>query len=80
MARVLTFGYNADFVLNFSTFGIKDHALKLLTSLRDKREEIDVSEFRYATIVPRDITAYGSLQGAGSSSDIRLPQLRWNRR
>ena len=41
--RVLTFGYNADFVGNYSTYGIREHASKLLTSLRDKREEPDVS-------------------------------------
>ncbi|KAK4167842.1 hypothetical protein QBC43DRAFT_192522, partial [Cladorrhinum sp. PSN259] len=39
-ARIMTFGYNADF-LSTSTYGIRDHAKKLLTSLRDKREELD---------------------------------------
>jgi len=37
--RVMTFGYNADLVMNTSTYGIRDHATKLLSSLRDKREE-----------------------------------------
>jgi hypothetical protein len=37
--RVMTFGYNADLVLNYSISSIKEHATKLLTSLRDEREE-----------------------------------------
>lgn len=41
-ARIMTFGYNADIALNYSTYGIKDHATKLLTDLRDRREEQDV--------------------------------------
>ncbi|RYP53829.1 hypothetical protein DL768_001280 [Monosporascus sp. mg162] len=40
-ARVLTFGYNADLAWNYSTYGIRDHATMLLTSLRDKRDEPD---------------------------------------
>ena len=40
--RVMTFGYNADLAMNYSTLGIKDHATKLLTSLRDEREEHEV--------------------------------------
>jgi hypothetical protein len=49
-ARVLTFGYNADLALNYSTYGIKDHALKLLTCLRDKREEANVSVLSWHAI------------------------------
>lgn len=40
-ARVLTFGYNADLTMNTSTYGMRDHATKLLSSLRDKRDEPD---------------------------------------
>ncbi|OIW33004.1 hypothetical protein CONLIGDRAFT_570241, partial [Coniochaeta ligniaria NRRL 30616] len=40
-ARILTFGYNADLTMNTSTYGMRDHATKLLSSLRDKREEPD---------------------------------------
>lgn len=43
-ARVMTFGYNADFALNYSTYGIRDHAVQLLTMLRDKREKYDVCQ------------------------------------
>jgi hypothetical protein len=42
-ARVMSFGYAANILLNSSTFSIRDHAMKLLTALRDKREEQDVS-------------------------------------
>jgi hypothetical protein len=42
-ARVMTFGYNADLAMNYSTLGIRDHATVLLSSLRDKREEPEVS-------------------------------------
>ncbi|KAI5457511.1 hypothetical protein BGZ63DRAFT_80114 [Mariannaea sp. PMI_226] len=36
-ARIMTFGYNADLVINFSALGIRDHARKLLSLLRDER-------------------------------------------
>jgi hypothetical protein len=42
-ARVMTFGYNADMVNNYSTSNIRDHARKLLSLLRNKRDEGDVS-------------------------------------
>ncbi|KAK4236388.1 hypothetical protein C8A03DRAFT_45622 [Achaetomium macrosporum] len=37
--RVMTFGYNASVVGNTSVAGIRGHARKLLTLLRDKRED-----------------------------------------
>ncbi|KAK4032074.1 Alpha/Beta hydrolase protein [Parachaetomium inaequale] len=37
--RVMTFGYNASIVGNTSVAGIRDNARKLLTLLRDKRED-----------------------------------------
>jgi hypothetical protein len=43
-ARIMTFGYNADVVNNFSTFGIRDHARKLLSLLRNKRDTEDTSD------------------------------------
>ncbi|KAF2793083.1 hypothetical protein K505DRAFT_325724, partial [Melanomma pulvis-pyrius CBS 109.77] len=36
-ARIMTFGYNADVVGNFSTLQVRDHSRKLLSLLRDKR-------------------------------------------
>lgn len=42
-ARILTFGYNADLAMNYSTYDLRDHAIALLTSLRDKREQQHVS-------------------------------------
>jgi hypothetical protein len=42
-ARVMTFGYNADMINNYSTSNIRDHARKLLSLLRDKRDEEEVS-------------------------------------
>jgi hypothetical protein len=44
-ARIMTFGYNANLAKNYSTLSIRDHATKLLASLRDKREEPDVRDF-----------------------------------
>ncbi|KAH7204891.1 ankyrin repeat-containing domain protein [Fusarium redolens] len=40
-ARVLTFGYDASFARNYSTYGIREHATMLLARLRDNREERD---------------------------------------
>ncbi|KAN0120203.1 ankyrin [Hyaloscypha variabilis] len=40
-ARVMTFGYNADMINNYSTSNIRDHARKLLSMLRNKRDEGD---------------------------------------
>jgi hypothetical protein len=42
-ARVMTFGYNADMTNNYSTSNVRDHARKLLSLLRDKRDEGEVS-------------------------------------
>ena len=49
-ARVMTFGYNADVAFGNSTADILDHAKDLLSSLIDKREEVDVGCSRPAFI------------------------------
>jgi hypothetical protein len=41
--RVMSFGYNANVAFGNTTATIKDHAIGLLTSLVDKREEEDAS-------------------------------------
>jgi hypothetical protein len=43
-ARVMTFGYNADIIANTSIAGIRDNARKLLSTLRDKREDDDEND------------------------------------
>ncbi|KAH7069381.1 Alpha/Beta hydrolase protein [Paraphoma chrysanthemicola] len=40
-ARVMTFGYNANVVNNFSSFGIREHARTLLTRLKTKRDKLN---------------------------------------
>ena len=42
-ARIMTFGYNASIVGNFSTLRIRDHARKLLSLLRNKRDTEEAS-------------------------------------
>jgi hypothetical protein len=42
-ARIMTFGYNADMINNYSTSNIRDHARKLLSLLRNKRDEGEVN-------------------------------------
>lgn len=42
-ARVMTFGYNADVAFGNTTASIKDHAVDLLGSLIDLRENLSVS-------------------------------------
>ena len=41
--RVMSFGYNANVAFGNTTATIKDHAIDLLASLVDKREEEDAS-------------------------------------
>jgi len=38
-ARILSFGYNADVAFGNTTATIRDHAIDLLSSLVDEREE-----------------------------------------
>ena len=74
-ARVMTFGYNADAAFGKTTAEIVDHAKGLLSSLVDRREEIDV-RYRYfldsrdakAELLPR------SCADLSYSLDIRLAE------
>ncbi|MCJ1303205.1 hypothetical protein MMC08_006013 [Hypocenomyce scalaris] len=48
-ARVMTFGYNADAAFGNTAADIADHALSMLSSLVDKREEEDVGRLGWAS-------------------------------
>lgn len=45
-ARIMTFGYNAAAAFGRSTAEVIDHAKSLLTSLVDKREELEVRNLK----------------------------------
>ena len=42
-SRIMSFGYNADAAFGNTTASIKDHAVDLLGSLIDVREEVEVN-------------------------------------
>jgi hypothetical protein len=79
----MTFGYNADIAFNYSSYGIRDHALKLLTAIRDKRDEYDVRlslHLIYDSLQEPESAndSHDDNTGNQSSTGIRLPQSWWH--
>jgi hypothetical protein len=75
-ARIMTFDYNAALAFGQSTAEVIDHAKSLLSSLVDKREEMEVHNLTALSISGDDVDFES---GDSTSSDIHCTLSRRNR-